>query len=145
MSCADATNNERQFWDGTDCVAACPLAWDDNRICRTCAELGATKPFWDPVNKKCTDQCPEGQFVNHEETKCVTDCGETVAMTVRKNDKTYNWCTGEQSCPGLGYTDEETDKETCVSVSVCTDIHNRHAYSYGEKKKCLEAAPVDKN
>ena len=46
-TCADATNNERQFWNGAECVAACPLSRDNDNVCRPCVELDAKKPFWD--------------------------------------------------------------------------------------------------
>ena len=62
-------------------------------------------------------------------------------MTMMINDHAYEWCTGEQSCPGVGYTDEETGKETCVSVAYCTSESDRNAYSYGEKRKCHRAIP----
>ena len=100
-------------------------------ICASCAELDATKPLWDGT--QCTDQRPEGQFVGEDGTKCVESCEKAVVMTMMINGHAYSWCTGEQGCPGLGYTDEETGKETCVSVAYCTSESGRNAYSYGRK------------
>lgn len=66
-------------------------------------------------------------------------------MTVEGHGLVYDWCTGEERCPGVLYTDEASGQEICVSPSVCTNVYKLHAYSYGDVKKCLKTAPVDEN
>ena len=66
-------------------------------------------------------------------------------MTRMINDHTYSWCTGEQSCPGVGYTDEKTGQETCVSVAYCTSMSYWYAYAYGKERKCRESVPLYKD
>ena len=54
----DETLDKGRFWDGEDCVAACPYTWDENGICKTCEELNSKTPFWD--GEKCINRCPTG-------------------------------------------------------------------------------------
>lgn len=102
--------NERQdkgrFWDGEDCVAECPLAWDENMVCKSCMELNEKMPFWS--GSECVLRCPSGkQLVSVDDTRCVADCSGMADITVQEHGLMYIKCTTEKSCPGAYYEIEE--------------------------------------
>ena len=53
-------------------MAACPFVWDENGVCRTCAELDRMFPLWD--GEKCVSVCQNGQFTNLDDKTCVASC-----------------------------------------------------------------------
>lgn len=135
----DELQDKGHFWDGTDCVSACPFTWDANGVCRTCAEMDSTKPFWSV--KECSDQCPYRWSVDEKDQQCVRDCGDSINMTVDDHGLAYTKCTGEQECHGFYQWDTRYHGDVCVSLSACGTVSKGYAYAYGEERRCLTAYP----
>ena len=79
-SCTDYENecdDEKSYYDNDahECIESCPEAWDEGRICRKCADLNASAPFWNSATKQCVANCPAGMEPESGEMKCKT-CAE---------------------------------------------------------------------
>lgn len=77
-----------------ECVRGCPETWNRFGVCEACTDVDASKPFWNPMTKRCVAACPNGlkpdaitpstckscsypQFFDKEKQECVNACQET--------------------------------------------------------------------
>ena len=142
VSCAAGTDSSNPYFNSESktCVTSCPLTYDENNVCRTCAELDENTPFWN--GSACVAACPETWYVSEDDTKCVRACAYW--MWVDDHGFLHQQCT-KYGCINHGYEYKETEsaREICVSASVCTNHYGRNAYT--KVSKCISALPKDEN
>ena len=112
-------------------MAACPIVWDENSVCRTCAELYDMAPLWD--GEKCVSVCQNGQFTNLDDKTCVASCASGLYMFVGTVKICVNMC-------GLDQFVEMPEKD---GMSECAGGCGTRAFvevdsGNGTYKKCVD-------
>ena len=80
--CVDVPSHcrlNKQFFDQTNevCVDTCSETHDSHNVCRTCAEVDETRPFWNPMTMECVARCPTAlKPTDPTDTVCLV-CGDS--------------------------------------------------------------------
>lgn len=155
VSCADATKSRKRFWNGSECVARCPesapVSGEDG-VCRSCAELNRTIPYWDGFKcdwcskdvggellngSKCSDHCPKG--FDYSDHKICETCLEI-------NEKTPLWNGGNcEACPSGQYFSNSSCSAECpagllkpLSGQICVSTCGKFQISDGAQCACAD-------
>ena len=141
VSCSAGTDSLNPYFNSGSktCVTKCPLTYDENNVCRTCAELDKSMPFWS--GSECTAACLDDQFVSVDDTKCVDSC-DNGRILVDSYGILHERCMKTPFCSneGVDYTTSE-NKYVCVSGSTCKNVYK--GYPYYALRKCISVPPKD--